>query len=118
MPQLNPFLPAVNLAGNPKPLMVDFVGDLKVNTIPSHKILNVSASTVIKDVPGFLMTVNVLVAGAEGAIHDCATVLSATAANKIATIPAVVGTNLYQWPCEVGITYIPGAAQVVSISYT
>jgi hypothetical protein len=67
-----------------------------------------------------LFTVSVITAGAAGAIYDNNSVSTGnTAANQIGTIPAVVGTYpFYGWPCAIGITYVPGAAQVISVSYS
>lgn len=79
--------------------------------------LNVAASTVVKAGAGRLMKVSVNVAGAVGTVNDCLTTGAAAAANQIGVIPAVVGVYTFDWPCLVGIVYVPGAAQVVSISY-
>lgn len=81
--------------------------------------LNVSATTVIKATPGTLFRVNVVTAGAVGAVYDNnSTSTGNTAANLIAEIPAVVGTYKFVWPAFVGITYVPGAAQVAAFSYS
>jgi len=79
--------------------------------------LNISADAVIKASRGVVAVVNVLVAGAAGEIHDCATVGAASAANRVAIIPAVVGTYVLNFPCATGIVYKVGAAQVISVSY-
>jgi hypothetical protein len=80
--------------------------------------LNIAApGVVLKNAPGRLGTVNVLVAGAVGGVYDCATLGAAAAANQIMVIQAVVGQFKMDWPCKLGIVVIPGAAQVVSASY-
>lgn len=79
--------------------------------------LNVSASTAISTQPTTVWTVNVTTAGAVGAIYDAAAVGDVAAGNLIAHIPAVVGTYTFTWPCFVGLVYVPGSAQVVSIAY-
>lgn len=79
--------------------------------------LNLAASTVVKAGPGRLMKVSVNVAGAVGTVNDCLTTGAAAAANQIGVIPAVVGVYTFDWPCLTGIVYVPGAAQVVSVTY-
>jgi hypothetical protein len=81
-------------------------------------LFNVSANTVVKANAGRLIRVSVITAGAVGSVHDIDTVGGAAAANQIGVIPAAVGVYLFDWPCNTGIVYKPGAAQVVSISYT
>ena len=81
--------------------------------------LDIAAATVVKNTPGLLITVSVLVAGAVGAIYDSISTSGNTAENTIGVIPAVVG--IYQFnsfPCFNGIVVAPGAAQVVSVSYS
>lgn len=85
---------------------------------PVSSLLNITSSTVVKATNGCLVSVNVTTAGAQGAIYDITTAGAAAAANEIAIIPAVVGTYYYQcFPFFAGLVIIPGAAQVVSISY-
>jgi len=79
--------------------------------------LNISADTVIKASKGYIAVVNVLVAGAAGEIHDCATVAAAANANRVAAIPATVGIHVLNFPCANGIVYKVGAGQVISVSY-
>lgn len=79
--------------------------------------LNLAASTVVKAGAGRLMKVSVNVAGAVGTVNDCLTTGAAAAANQIGVIPAVVGVYTFDFPCSVGIVYVPGAAQVASVSY-
>lgn len=79
--------------------------------------INLAASTVVKAGPGRLMKVSVNVAGAVGTVNDCLTTGAAAAGNQIGVIPAVVGVYTFDWPCSVGIVYVPGAAQVASVSY-
>ena len=85
---------------------------------PSNTALNISASTVVLAVPGTIKRINVISClSTAGAVHDCATVGAATAANKIATIPAAVGIYEINMPCSVGIVVIPGALQVFAVHY-
>lgn len=136
MPQNpNQVYPALN-GGVAKPLNVDAQGALEVAnngvaakplTLDANNVLisgngvssalNLSASTVVKAGPGRLVRVNVITAGAAGTINDCLTTGAAAAGNEIAVIPATVGTYVFDWPCLVGIVYVPGSAQVVSISF-
>jgi hypothetical protein len=78
---------------------------------------NLSASTVVKAGAGRLMKVSVITAGAVGSVNDCLTTGAAAVGNQIGVIPAAVGIYTFDWPCLVGIVYVPGAAQVVAISY-
>lgn len=76
-----------------------------------------NAPTVIKNGPGSVISANVLVAGAAGAVYDCIGSANAKTANQIAVIPAAAGPLEINFPCLVGITYLPGASQVTSFSY-
>lgn len=120
MPQnANAVYPAVN-NGVSKPLKVDSNGALIVaDNVGSESVtLNVAATTVILNGPGYVGKVSVTVAGALGNLYDNNQTGSGnTAANLICAVPATVGVITLDWPVTVGITYVPGAAQVASISY-
>jgi len=81
--------------------------------------LYVNGAKVIKASAGMVAQINVLVAGAAGAVYDCATTAAAAAvtANQIAVIPATVGPVEIRFPALVGIVVVPGAGQVISVSY-
>ena len=84
--------------------------------------LGVSATTVIATTPAggpkrVLVSFNVTTAGAAGALYDFAATSGFGAANLICVVPATVGSYTLNWPCSVGIVYVPGAAQVASFSY-
>ena len=79
--------------------------------------LALSASTVVKASKGRVARISVTTAGAAGAIYDSATVGGASASNLIAVVPATVGIYILDFPVQTGITYIPGASQVASISF-
>jgi len=83
----------------------------------SFSALNVATSSVLVTGTARVAKVSVLVAGSAGAIYDSATAASAAAANEIAVVPAAVGVTNIDFPVTRGIVYIPGASQVVSISY-
>lgn len=83
----------------------------------AQSALGLSASTVVKAASGRLTRVSVTTAGAAGAVYDTTTTGSVGVANLIGVVPAVVGVYLFDWPCLNGIVYVPGAAQVSSISY-
>lgn len=117
MGQNNPFLPAVNPSNKVSPLHVDAQGGQLISEGTSSS-LNITAAAVVKAAPGRLVQINVLVAGAAGTANDCLTTAAAAAANQICTIPAAVGVIKLQWPCATGIVIVPGAAQVLSVSYT
>ncbi len=82
-------------------------------------MLNVAATTVISPNPGILTTFIVTTAGAVGAVYDNNSTSSGnTAANLIAVVPAAVGPVTVNWTCKVGITYVPGAAQVANFAFS
>jgi hypothetical protein len=108
---------AKNPSNNLVPLNVDATGDLFTAT-GAKSVLNITAATVVKATPGRLVKISVTTAGAAGTANDCITTGAAAAANLIAAIPAAVGVISLDWPCAVGITITPGAAQVISVSYT
>jgi hypothetical protein len=87
------------------------------DTQPLTSKLNITTGTVVKPAQGVLVTFNVTVAGAAGAVYDTTTTGAAAAGNQIAVIPAVVGTYYMQFPFLNGLVVVPGAAQVVSVSY-
>lgn len=83
-----------------------------------HSVLNVSAATVVKAMRGRIVKVNVNTAGSTvGLIYDHTTTSGVGAANLVGTIPDVVGTYTFDFPCGVGIVVVPGTGQVVSVSY-
>jgi hypothetical protein len=103
------------------PLQLDATGALKValpETTPVSSKLNLSASTVVKAGPGVLAKVSVTVAGsAAGSVNDCLTTGAAAASNEVGVVPNTVGVYVYDWPCLVGIVYVPGTGQSASVSY-
>lgn len=96
-------------------------GDVAVEEqaeLATASALDISAAATVKATPGRVHTVSVVTAGAAGALHDVAAHASAAAANKVATIPAAVGVYPLNWPCLLGISVVPGAGQVVAVSYS
>lgn len=84
----------------------------------NKSVLNITANTVVKATPGFVVRVSVSVAGsAAGTVHDASTVVAAVTANVIAAIPATVGTYSIEFPASSGIVVKPGTGQTVAISY-
>lgn len=82
-------------------------------------VLNVTAATVIKAVPGRTYRVLVVTAGsAAGALYDCATTGAVAAGNQVASIPDTVGAYAFNWPHAVGIVLVPGTDQVLAISFS
>lgn len=80
---------------------------------------NITAATVVKAAPGRVGVVSVIVAGsAVGTVNDILTTGAVAVANQIGTIPNVVGTYTFNWPCAVGIVVVPGTGQTVAVSYT
>jgi len=82
-------------------------------------VLNITAATVVKALPGTVFTVNNSVLGTGvGSIHDCATTGAVSAANLIGSIPEAIGPYSFTLPCAVGIVVVPGAAQVLAVAYS
>jgi hypothetical protein len=85
---------------------------------PPSAQLNITTGTVVKPAPGCVTAFNVTTAGAVGAIYDTTTTGAAAASNLIAVIPATVGVYYMQcFPFFSGLVVVPGAAQVLSISF-
>lgn len=81
--------------------------------------LNVTAATVIKGTPGVCVSVSVVVAGtAAGAAYDNNATTGNSSANQFGTLPDIVGTYEFDWPCGTGITLVPGTGQTLAVSYS
>jgi hypothetical protein len=82
---------------------------------------NISVSAIVKATAGTLVRVAVVTAGGTGTFYDIGTTAGVTAGTaKITVIPPAVtagSTIELNWPCAVGIVYVPGTSQVVSVSY-
>ena len=80
--------------------------------------LNITASTVLKNVNGRVCTVNVIVAGsAAGGIYDHQTVSGTGVANAVAIIPEAAGTYKFDFPCQTGIVVTPPIGGTMSVSF-
>lgn len=104
------------VSGGAQLLITDKQGAILISQ-GATSALDVATSSVIQTGAGRVAKVNVLVAGAAGALYDSATVASAAAANQIAVIPATVGVIDINFPFTNGLVYQPGASQTASISY-
>lgn len=82
----------------------------------SKNTANISAATLVKSGQGRIASVSVLVAGAVGKIYDANAVTATT--NPVYVIPATVGVFVVNFPLSFGLVVAPGAAQVVSVSYS
>lgn len=91
-----------------------------VMSAPASSIAkNISSSQVVKASAGAVHRINVIsCVSTAGACHDCATVEAASAANKIATLPAVVGSYALDITVTAGLVVIPGALQVLAVHYS
>jgi len=108
--------PALNTSGYYSAMNLDAQGDLlqSQGTNATNAISGVPV--VVKASAGRLVQVNVISASGIGAIYDSATVASGVAANKVATIPAAVGTYFYDWPMVNGIVVDP-SSNVIAVKY-
>lgn len=82
----------------------------------TNSALNITTATAVKTGAGRIVRFVVTTAGAAGTIHDSAT--TGATGTLIATIPATVGIYYLDFPVTTGILVTPGAAQVVSVSYS
>ena len=81
-------------------------------------VYNVTAATVIKALPGYVVTIAVIVAGsAVGTVNDCATTGAAAVGNQVAVAPNTVGVIQLDWPCATGIVVVPGTGQTLAVAY-
>lgn len=80
--------------------------------------VGLSGDTLISTNAGRLVTVSVITAVAGGKIYDSSTVLGATDANAIYTIPTAVGAVTVNFPFFNGLVIRPASGSVVSISYS
>lgn len=76
----------------------------------------ISIATLVKSGQGRLATVIVTTAGAAGKIYDANAATATT--GLIYIIPAAIGVYVVNFPVGLGIVVAPGAAQVVSVSYS
>jgi len=84
----------------------------------NHRVLNITANTVVKASPGFVVSASVVVAGsAAGTINDAATVAAAVTANIIADLSTTAGVTIINFPTTAGIVVKPGSGQTIAISY-
>lgn len=80
--------------------------------------LGLTSATVIKPSKGFVATVTVVEAGTgDGAVADSASTSGISDANVVAVLPQVRGTYTVNFPCENGITVVPGTGQTLAVSY-
>lgn len=82
----------------------------------SKNTAGIAAATLVNSGKGRVASVSVLVAGAVGAIYDAN--LATATTNQIYVIPATVGVFVVNFPLSFGLVVAPGAAQVVSVSYS
>jgi len=84
----------------------------------NSRSLNITANTVVKTTPGFIVSVSVVVAGsAAGGVYDATTIAAGVAATQIAVTPATAGVYAVNFPATSGIVVKPGTGQTIAISY-
>lgn len=116
-------IPVQISANNPSKQTVPAQSDANGNLVMSgvggnHSALGLKTGTIVKSTAGVVVQVNVITAGSStGSIYDTASTAGGTTANEVAVVPSSVGPVLLQFPCLVGISYVPGTGQVASISY-
>ena len=103
-------------------LVADANGNLRVSVVTpadaKSSLHDITSAVTVLAAPGWIINVNVVVAGsAAGSINDCATTGAVAAANQIAVTPAATGSCLMNWPALVGITVTPGTGQTLAVAY-
>ena len=79
-------------------------------------VLNITGLTALRTSAAWVQQINVLTAGAAGAIYDAAATGTATAGRQIAVIPATIGMFPLNFPCTSGVVVAPGAGQSLAIT--
>ena len=80
--------------------------------------LEITTGTVLHIGQAWVARVSVLVGGAVGTIYDANTVASAITGQRVCIIPTTVGIHEIFMPVTRGIVVVPGAGQIVSVSFT
>ena len=86
--------------------------------VGNNSTFGLSNDTLIATGSGRLVTVSVIAAAAGGKIYDSSTVVGATDANAIYTIPNAVGAATVNFPFFSGLVIRPAAGSIISISYS
>jgi hypothetical protein len=81
--------------------------------------LNITTPTVIKAVPGMLVSFSITVAGTTtpGTINDAATTGAIAASNVIAPLPNAVQTTYFPFPFSKGLVVNPQGGQTITVSW-
>ena len=80
--------------------------------------LNINQPIVLKKGAGAVIEAVVTLAGSTaGAIYDAATTGGGSTGSLIATLPNTVGPIAISFPCQTGITVVPGSGQCISVAY-
>lgn len=107
-----------NQQSNPAGAIPSYDAGAQVGAINSA--VGITAPVYLKQAPGYLFTVIVVVAGtAAGAVYDYAgTGPIPSSSNEIGPIPTTTGPVKFDWPCQQGIFLVPGAGQVLAAKWT
>ena len=97
---------------------LDFFRTIYESFVGNTSSVGLSGDTLISTNAGRLVTVSVITGVAGGKIYDSSTVLGATDANAIYTIPSAVGATTVNFPFFNGLVIKPASGSVVSISYS
>ena len=88
---------------------------LSVNGVTS--ISGMTAATIVKNLPGRICTVSVVVPGSvSGKIYDASSTSART--NPVYTIPMTAGAYVVNIPTLYGIVVAPGTGQTVSVGFS
>lgn len=113
----NPVLVGGSDGTDARSILTDALGVQLMGTGKSSS-LDITIATVVKNAPGRIAKVSVLVAGSgTGSINDTTNTGSVSTANEVYVIPTTQGIFTLDWPCLAGICVTPGSGQTVSVSY-
>lgn len=77
----------------------------------------ITAQTLVTSRPCYLVSFNVIVAGAAGTINNAASTSASATTNAICATPATVGIYPVGSVCNAGIVANPGSGQSVVVTY-
>jgi hypothetical protein len=78
--------------------------------------MNISAATCIRTSAAWVAQISVIATGTAGGIFDAAATGTATSGRQIGVIPAIFGVYTWNLPCTSGVTVVPGAGQVLTVT--
>lgn len=79
----------------------------------------ISASTVVKESPGWVARVSVVVAGSgDGTIYDAKSLGTAVNGARLAIVDKAIGVTELNLPANTGIVFTPGSGMTAVVTYS